>query len=924
MQIIIEHNAIVLKKLDEEIDLQLQTIQKEIQGDSLDRCLKDIEKELEKCEQNISEGKKKKLSRDVADYESKKIFRWQNQDLSTKSFQSTRSESISSLASSMGAQGSESDREIPTRSGPVTRYTNRKKALQASKHFRKERNGESDRNKVINLSSHTLTVAQIEVLEKGLTFSPSCSLDPFLATKDVHLFARKVLLKKFHHKNTLSDNSNTEGEQEALEALISLMEQNENISEVSNFPSDLFQKPKKFPPLNVCPAVEFFTKMVSRDIEKLAANKYKKFNLTYDQQKALGEMQKWDDVVFKAADKGGNLVIWPSEQYEIQAYKLLNDTNCYRRLPSNPLLVYKAELITILEEAVYEGILPKRVLETVSNLESKLPTFYIIPKIHKDPINPPGRPIVAGNDGPCEIICDTLDYFLKPLVASLPSYIRDTTSALQRLDNMYLTENMVMVTADVESLYTSIRHNDGIAATKWFLRMSSLDARLVDLLICLLEFILTHNCFIFNKKFYLQKQGTAMWASCAPSYANLFLGAWEREIFSSNPVPGSENIHHWMRYIDDVWFIWEGPRQELDLLMTRLNTNELNIKLTYKVGRELEFLDILIQTAPSGNLTTEVFRKPTATNTLLHATSLHPRATIKGIPTGQFLRLKRICSDNYSFEEQAKTMRQRFRDRGYNKKMIRDGYHRARHTPRNELLYKNKPKMEDKEGQIRLITTYNSQWVGFREIIDKYWPILLSDPTLKKCLPSKPLITARKCKNLKDLLVHSHYESQDKRNQTWLETKGCFPCGHCKGCANVLKSKEFINASGNRMYSIRHFITCSTKGVVYSAQCPCGKLYIGLTTRELRIRVREHVRDIDKAKTCEDPTQLKTIPRHFFQKHDCDESLLKVKGIDVVKMGPRGGDLAKNLAKLECKWIFRLGTMAPDGLNESFGFSAFL
>ncbi|CAJ0930513.1 unnamed protein product [Ranitomeya imitator] len=594
------------------------------------------------------------------------------------------------------------------------------------------------------------------------------------------------------------------------------------------------------------------------------------------------------------------------------------------RLPSNPLPVYKSELIAILEEAVYEGTIPKQVLDTVSKLEPKLPTFYIIPKIHKDSIDPPGRPIVAGNDGLCEIICDTLDFFLKPLVTSLPSYIRDTTFALQRLDGMHLTNDMVMVTADVESLYTSIRHKDGIAAATWFLRMSNLDARLVDLLIILLEFILTHNSFIFDRKIFLQKQGTAMGASCAPSYANLFLGAWERQIFSSDPVLGTENIHHWMRYIDDVWFIWEGPRQDLDLLMSRLNMNELNIKLTYKVGRELEFLDIQIRTTSNGNLTTEVYRKPTATNTLLHARSSHPGSTIRGIPTGQFLRLKRICSDDFAFEEQAKILRDRFRERGYSRKAIRDSYHRAKHTPRNELLYKNK-KVDDKEGgQVRLITTYNSQWTKFREIINKHWPILLSDATLKKCLPSTPLITARRSKNLKDLLVHSHYEPSKQKSRTWLETNGCFPCGHCRGCANIIKSKDFCNSDGKRVYEIRHFITCSTKGVVYSAQCPCGKLYVGLTTRELRIRVREHVRDIDKARECEDPSQLKTIPRHFYRYHKSDSSLLKVKGIDVLQLGSRGGDLAKALAKLECKWIYRLGTLVPAGLNESFGFSAFL
>ncbi|CAJ0940426.1 unnamed protein product [Ranitomeya imitator] len=319
----------------------------------------------------------------------------------------------------------------------------------------------------------------------------------FLVVKDIHLFSQKIILKRLHYKNSPKAIFETVEEREALEALESLA-------------------------------------IVTADIEKLSEERNRKFNLTRDQQKALKEMQEWLDVVFKAADKGGNLIIWPTVLYEEQAERLLNDTSCYRRLPSNPLPAYQMELIKILDEAFAKGIIPKQLLDTVQKMVPKLPTFYLIPKVHKNPENPPGRPIVAGNEGLCEIICDTLEHFLRPLVISLPSYNKNTTSALKRLDNLCLSESMLMVTADVESLHTSIKHDDGLAARV----TSNLESELIDLLLVLLKFILTYNCFMFNKRVYLQKQGTAMGASCAPSYANLFLVAWEREIFISNPIPG--------------------------------------------------------------------------------------------------------------------------------------------------------------------------------------------------------------------------------------------------------------------------------------------------------------------------------------------------------------------------------------------------
>ncbi|XP_073401349.1 uncharacterized protein [Dendrobates tinctorius] len=378
-------------------------------------------------------------------------------------------------------------------------------------------------------------------------------------------------------------------EKEALEALISLEEENEMSSEVSMIPTHPFVKSKTFPSLGLCPVVDIFTKLVSQDIESLAKEHDSGSNFTRLEREAIEEMKLWRDVVFKPSDKGGNIVIWPTAQYEAQAIKLLDDPECYCRLSFNPLSSFQTLLVNILDKAFMQGIISKKLLDQIRNNKPKLPALYLIPKIHKNPTDPPGRPIVSGNNGPCELIGHIIDHFLKPLVAELPSYIRDTTSALQRLDQLCLDDNTLIVTADVESMHTLIRHSDGLSAVQFFLQTSSLDISVIELIMILLEFLLTHNGFIFNGKHYLQKQGTAMGASCAPSYANLFLGAWEREIFQGGLIQEMDHVHNWMRYIDDVLFFWDGPLDGLKNLFHHLNNNNKNIKLSFQYGRERDF-----------------------------------------------------------------------------------------------------------------------------------------------------------------------------------------------------------------------------------------------------------------------------------------------------------------------------------------------
>ncbi|XP_056398325.1 uncharacterized protein LOC130293541 [Hyla sarda] len=229
--------------------------------------------------------------------------------------------------------------------------------------------------------------------------------------------------------------------------------------------------------------------------------------------------------------------------------------------------------------------------------------------------------------------------------------------------------------------------------------MTDFEPETCEFILNLLRFALTHNFFLFGDLLYLQIQGTAMGAACAPSYANCFLGLWERRIFMLEPPALIEKVSLWGRFIDDILFVWHGSIDELGSFMDQLNNNNYNIKLTYKYGRtNMEFLDVLFNIESDGYISSNVYRKKTSTNSLLHATSSHPKPLISNIPVGQFLRMKRICSSDTFFEEQAKDLTNRFKERGYRQQDISKAYSRAKNTPRNNLLMQPKQKNPDNQG----------------------------------------------------------------------------------------------------------------------------------------------------------------------------------------------------------------------------------
>ena len=144
-----------------------------------------------------------------------------------------------------------------------------------------------------------------------------------------------------------------------------------------------------------------------------------------------------------------------------------------------------------------------------SNTNPRAGRLHILPKIHKQ--GNPDRPILSSNGHPTERISEFVDYHLKPLVQTLPSYIKDTTHFLLQLQNLGpLPENAILVTLDVSSLYTNIPNKEGEEACRHFLNTRPLISIPTERIWELIRMILGMNNFSFNGQHFLQTHGTTM------------------------------------------------------------------------------------------------------------------------------------------------------------------------------------------------------------------------------------------------------------------------------------------------------------------------------------------------------------------------------------------------------------------------------
>ena len=189
--------------------------------------------------------------------------------------------------------------------------------------------------------------------------------------------------------------------------------------------------------------------------------------------------------------------------------------------------------------------------------------------------------------------------------------------------------------------------------------------------------MLTLNCFLFADSYYKQINGVAMGAKMGPSYANLFVGI-EHEFFNQYNGPKPELYRCYID--DDCVGATSSTREELNQFITAA------LKYTWEISdTSLAFLDIKLSIEGNG-LCTSVHYKPTDSHSCLLYSSSHPSHGKNSIPYSQFLRLRRLCSENSDFSIKSEEMCHLFDKRGYPASVVQAGHHRAQQIDRQSAL----------------------------------------------------------------------------------------------------------------------------------------------------------------------------------------------------------------------------------------------
>ena len=476
-------------------------------------------------------------------------------------------------------------------------------------------------------------------------------------------------------------------------------------------------------------------------------------NISKDELQAIHNLKTDNDLIVKPADKGGAIVIWPKDAYLAEAYRQLSDSNHYRKLAHDPTLGTLAEAKRLANKLHTSNIIDNTTHKflTIEN-QARTPQLYLLPKIHKQ--DNPGRPIISGCGGPTVKLSQYADHLLKPLLKHIPSYVQDTTDFLRRIFslNQDLPDNIILITLDVKSLYTNIPNDQGIQACVDMLNENNIiTPEITQSVIDILSLILNKNTFTFNNEHFLQIHGTAMGSPMARTYANIFMAILERKLL--NEAPQGLIPIEWIRFIDDIFAIWNHGIEKLQKFITYINNFHPTIKFDYTYSyKSVSFLDTTIYINSNNKLESDLYIKPTDRTLLLHQNSFHPQTCKNSIIYSQALRYRRIITDNTRLQQKLDNLLIALIHQGYKHDNIITSFNKVLLYTQNELL--NKTKNTNKTNNKSIFTTqYNSNTKYITQVLRKHWNIIENDPTLRILWPEPPIVAHQKNKNLRDTLV---------------------------------------------------------------------------------------------------------------------------------------------------------------------------
>lgn len=420
-------------------------------------------------------------------------------------------------------------------------------------------------------------------------------------------------------------------------------------------------------------------------------------------------------------DKNLGIAVITKQWFIENTTKLWNDPLNYRKISSaeRQLSLEKArttvtELSELAESMGNDQLatfLRSKVPES-EHEESVVPTFYGIPKMHKQPVKM--RPIVPCHSNAQAPAAVVVSKMLKPLLEAQPWILQGSKDLAQKLSALKLDpyRKAWIVSGDIVAYYPNIplRKCLGIVG-KWWLTTegAKYTPQERDLFLRCFQFANKGLIIDFNGETVEQIRGLAMGIACSPDLANLYGAHFENLVMEDEFMTG--RMPFYGRFLDDVLgVVYAQTHDEALDIAKRIAFEDVEVEWSASEWHT-PFLDMFVYIDPiSKQIEHKPYRKPLNHRERIPWASHHPKDVKKGTYVGEMSRLATLSSTIEHYSDAIGDLRSLYVARGYPpdlvKKWTRENY---------GIRWKNRlnePKSSP-SGAFVLKSHFNPAWSAF-------------------------------------------------------------------------------------------------------------------------------------------------------------------------------------------------------------------
>lgn len=314
-----------------------------------------------------------------------------------------------------------------------------------------------------------------------------------------------------------------------------------------------------------------------------------------------------------------------SDEYDRKINLLLNDKKTYKEIKRDPTNTFKKqnnELVKRWENQLYISPATSKNLQIRNALSPKM---YGLPKLHKEGI--PLRPIVSCIQSPFAQLSKFLKNILNNILYKNNHYIKDSFQFKDKLNNIKIPDNYVLISLDVISLYTNIpvKLVTKLIEKNWKDIKKYTDLPMTEI-VGAIELTLNSTYFLQGNNLFKQIDGCAMGSSMSSAVAQLVMEDLEITTLAKLKF----QIPFFYRFVDDC--IMAVPADQVNNVVNEFNKYHKKLQFTVEteINKQINFLDLtLFQT--NNTIKTKWYTKSRYLNYNLHHPTCQKKSVIIGL-----------------------------------------------------------------------------------------------------------------------------------------------------------------------------------------------------------------------------------------------------------------------------------------------------